>query len=370
MKTPVIFVPGIKGTVLKNQYPVDFQRSFVWAPPLHQRLESAHLHPDDFTVDRDPDSWVAPHQAVHHAYEDIVDTLREEHSKYTYVFPYDWRKDNRIAAKQLEKFIHAVRNKYAVHEGSPPPKVTLIGHSMGGLVIKWCVRRVLGKKAPGLIKNIVTIATPYFGSLKALELLTPGARKFFGLLGRKSERHAARTMPGVYQLLPAYKGALQDSENGRALSIFDEENWQQNVREAVGNRFGPDFLKERLADAKKFSSVMQKPYPAEMNERVFAAYGTGTETLMSVKVNTSGGNVLDFSDAILDDGGDGTVHMLSSTHTKLALEQRIHAAASGVLQDVFLGHHAGLPNHSSIQDWILGILDSNPFAAKSFVSTG
>jgi len=207
---PVIFVHGVQGSWLKDEYPVDYDNEILWTGITRKNFDKLHLHHLDARVDRDIERFVMPHQAVPLIYSDLIDEIREEmgEGKYAYVFTYDWRKDNRIAAKELAAFIDRVLTIANTHQKgrdkSTFRKVTLIGHSMGGLVIKWCSSFFI---PPERIEKIITIATPYRGSLKAIEAILPGARNLFGAEHKKSMRHASRTLPGVYQLLPSWAGA-------------------------------------------------------------------------------------------------------------------------------------------------------------------
>ncbi|NKB67340.1 MAG: hypothetical protein GKR89_09795 [Candidatus Latescibacteria bacterium] len=178
---PVIFVHGIQGSWLKNEYPVDYNDEILWTGILKKKFEQLHLHDLDPSVDSQVRSLIRPHQAVPLIYEDIIEEIRDEmeddgHQPYAYVFTYDWRKDNRIAARDLAAFIDEVLNIASVHEQKDgresPDQVVLIGHSMGGLVIKWCATQILD---PNKVAKIITIATPYKGSVKGIEALLPGA---------------------------------------------------------------------------------------------------------------------------------------------------------------------------------------------------
>ena len=199
---PVIFVHGIQGSWLKDQYPVDYDREIVWTgiPLIGKRnFDALHLHELDSEVDADPRRWVMPHQAVPLIYEGLLEEIRDEMDQpYAYMFTYDWRKDNRLAAEALAKFIDKVLRVYRTHEKkagrSAAGRVILIGHSMGGLVIKWCAARITSSRPK--IAKMITIATPFKGSLKAVEALLPGARNLFGIENKKSMRHASRTLPG------------------------------------------------------------------------------------------------------------------------------------------------------------------------------
>ncbi len=58
-------------------------------------------------------------------------------------FPYDWRRDNRVAAHQLERFINQHLPLWRDASGAKNAKVILIAHSMGGLVSRYYLE-VLG----------------------------------------------------------------------------------------------------------------------------------------------------------------------------------------------------------------------------------
>ena len=116
---PVIIVHGIQGSWLKDEYPVDYQRSILWTGILHKKTGSMHLHSMDPSVDAEAKRLVMPHQAVPLIYEALVEEIRdelEETHPYVYVFTYDWRKDNRLAAAELGRFVERMLHIAGVHE--------------------------------------------------------------------------------------------------------------------------------------------------------------------------------------------------------------------------------------------------------------
>lgn len=380
---PVIIVHGIQGSWLKDEYPVNYQDSVLWTGILKKDFGSLHLHPLDATVDAEPRRLVRAHQAIPLIYESLTEEIREELKEehpYVYVFTYDWRKDNRVAAAELGAFVERVLHIAGVHESgkkppaAPPKKVTLIGHSMGGLVIKWYATQILGPaKASRTIDQIITLATPYRGSVKAIEALLPGARNLFGVENQKSMRHAARTMPGVYQLLPSWPEATVRRKDGTPLDIFDAKNWQKNLLDSLRERFDdPNFFANRLADARAFTSTVSEPWPKPLARRVYTAIGIDTKTWWQVPVDTGADNFFHF-DKVVDEcgdprfpGGDGTVHSVSSMRDELKPSQV--KLDRGELKDVLAGHHANMPNHGGVQDWVLGLLDLNENADSAFES--
>jgi pimeloyl-ACP methyl ester carboxylesterase len=368
---PVIIVHGIQGSWLKDEYPVDYNDAIVWTGILRKDFGALHLHQLDDTVDTEINRLVMPHQAIPLIYESIVDEIRDEmdDQPYAYVFTYDWRKDNRLSARALAEFIERVLHIAGVHERSagrtPPRQVVLIGHSMGGLVIKWCATQIV---SPRKIAKIITIATPYKGSLKAIEALLPGARKLFGMEHKKSMRHAARTMPGLYQLLPSWTEAVVDEVSGQPLSPFDVPSWQKNLVDSLASKYAPDFLAKKLADARAFTRVMSTQWPDTLVRKVYYAYGVDSKTWKQVKVDTRRDNLYLFNKAMEDDQGDGTVHSLSSVRNEIPGGVRTYIDHKHAIKDLFAGQHANMPNHSGLQDWVLGVLRINPYALNTFES--
>ncbi len=371
MVNPVIFVHGIQGSWLKDEYPVDYDKAVVWTGIVKKKFDALHLHRLDDSVDTNVNRLIMPHQAVPMIYEGIIDEIRDEMDgqPYAYAFTYDWRKDNRLSAILLAEFIDRVLKIAGVHERSagrkPPRQVVLIGHSMGGLVIKWCVTQIVSSRK---IAKIITIATPFKGSLKAVEALLPGARNLFGTEHKKSMRHAARTMPGMYQLLPSWRGALVDSLSGESLSPFKKATWQKNLVVSLDNEYFPEFFSQKLSDARAFSRVVSGPWPASLVRKVYYAYGVGSKTWKQVKVDIGKDNLYLFNKAVADDRGDGTVPSLSGIQSEISKGLRTYIDQKYAISDLLPGQHANMPNHSELQDWVLGILRYNPYVSNAFES--
>ena len=117
-----------------------------------------------------------------------------------YHFPYDWRRDNRVAAKILKRRLDIRLRRWREYSGNTDAKVILLAHSMGGLVSRYYLE-VLGGWQD--CKALFTFGTPYRGSLNAVDFLSNGYKKLFIDL-----TEVMRTMNAVYQLMPRYK-ALQ-----------------------------------------------------------------------------------------------------------------------------------------------------------------
>jgi pimeloyl-ACP methyl ester carboxylesterase len=92
-------------------------------------------------------------------------------------FPYDWRRDNRVAAHRLAA---SCRDWLAARrEQHPDAQLVLLGHSMGGLVSRYYLEVLGGWRDT---RRLITFGTPYRGSLNAVDFVANGFSKFFGLI--------------------------------------------------------------------------------------------------------------------------------------------------------------------------------------------
>jgi pimeloyl-ACP methyl ester carboxylesterase len=114
-----------------------------------------------------------------------------------YHFPYDWRRDNRVAAKTLKRLLDKRLKCWREHTSNPNAKVILLAHSMGGLVSRYYLE-VLGGWPD--CKALFTFGTPYRGSLNAVDFLANGYKQAFLDL-----TEVMRSLTAVYQLMPRYK---------------------------------------------------------------------------------------------------------------------------------------------------------------------
>ncbi len=133
-------------------------------------------------------------------------------------FPYDWRLGVDVNAARLSAALHDALPRWRRHPAQieaarrhPEERlasIVLVGHSMGGLVAQG-----LSTIAGGLedVRAIVTLGTPFHGSVRAMELLADGTGGPW-TLSREALRGAGRTMPGLYDLLPSYACIFADDE--------------------------------------------------------------------------------------------------------------------------------------------------------------
>ncbi|MFG6198184.1 hypothetical protein [Nonomuraea sp. JJY05] len=134
-------------------------------------------------------------------------------------FAYDWRLPVAHNANVLSEFAKRHLDAWRTHPAhaalsGPPPRLVLVAHSMGGL-LAWLACQ--DTELSALVRTTVTLGTPFFGSPKAAVLLSSGR----GIpLPHRRARQLARTLPGIYDLLPAYR-CVTDGDSARRLTLTD-----------------------------------------------------------------------------------------------------------------------------------------------------
>ncbi|HEY2578797.1 MAG TPA: hypothetical protein VGI74_21035, partial [Streptosporangiaceae bacterium] len=118
-------------------------------------------------------------------------------------FGYDWRLSNRHTAQLLAARVDGWLEEWRRSTGNRDTKIIFVCHSMGGLVARYYLE-VLGGREHA--RRLITLGTPYRGSVNAIRALTGDA---FGKL-RPFGRHTAltevaRSFPALWELLPTYR---------------------------------------------------------------------------------------------------------------------------------------------------------------------
>src|SRR5207253_2497363 len=110
-------------------------------------------------------------------------------------------RDLRVATRRLTTRAEGWLQAWRSRSGNRSAKIVFICHAMGGLVGR-CYADVEGGWP--LVRAIISIGTPFLGSIRALDLL------YFGLdfqsygLSLHDLTSVVRTLTSVYQLLPHY----------------------------------------------------------------------------------------------------------------------------------------------------------------------
>jgi pimeloyl-ACP methyl ester carboxylesterase len=262
---PVIVVPGITANYLQDEYPLPPED--IWKV-IKKDYERIALHPSDLRYEAVEPARVKSGQLFEIAYGELIAELRynlaSKHDEPVPVFPfsYDWRMPLEIAENQLAAFVREVieRTKLLKHyykaKYQDNPKVNLVGHSMGGVVIAGYLEKD-GGNAP--VHKVVTLATPFQGSFEAVIKVTTGTANLGTTAPSSREREAARLTPALYHLIPSFTSGIEVTAPTLPVSLFDPGIWQQSVVESIAEFIRTKGLpsdKNKIEEARELLTTM------------------------------------------------------------------------------------------------------------------
>lgn len=233
----VILIPGIMGSVLQRN------GRDLWAlsgQALSELLLSAgtavnnlELHEEDLSRDMLSDQIVATRliDKLHNipglikgaGYATIQQLLcasfdltpgdihHPQPQQNFFPFPYDWRRDIRVASRQLQAFATAQLPAWQEYSGAQQAGLVLIAHSMGGLVARHYIELLGGADR---LEVLYTLGTPHRGALNALDVISNGMALHNGslMLPLRDLTRVLRSFSSIYQLLPIYPVIQHNAE--------------------------------------------------------------------------------------------------------------------------------------------------------------
>jgi pimeloyl-ACP methyl ester carboxylesterase len=265
-------------------------------------------------------------------------------------FPYDWRRDNRVAAHQLaassREWLASRRQQY------PDAQLVLIGHSMGGLVSRYFLEVLGGWRDT---RRLITFGTPYRGSLNAVDFVANGFTRFFGLVDLTD---MLCSFTSVHQLLPIYPCV---DTGGPKLARLTE------VPEVL-----PRLTREQVEAARGFHKEIENAVARHREDDEYAEHGyqlrpvigIDQPTYQSAAWQTGQLRILRSYDG-KDLGGDGTVPRVSASpqeaksdedgmfssdkHASLQNADGVHTQMTGWINQIDLGSFLAVtPEHVAV----------------------
>ncbi len=182
-----------------------------------------------------------PGQLFEVAYAELINEMRhnlspsEDRPVPVFPFAYDWRQPLETSETRLAAFVEEViaRTSLMTHYARDGYRgrrtVSLIGHSMGGLVIGGYVA---SPAAIGRVKKVATLATPYRGSFEAVIKIVTGTANLGTSAPSSREREAARLTPALYYLMPALPDGITVAP-GLPPTLYDPGCWQPSVTQTI-----------------------------------------------------------------------------------------------------------------------------------------
>jgi len=358
MPDVVVVLPGIMGSVLQRS------GKDVWAlsgSALARGLVSLGGSVKSLTLSEDsaeatslddgisatallPDTHLLPGLWKIDGYTKLTKTLRNEFDlrpgENYFEFAYDWRRDNRAAARRLATLSRQWLRAWRAKSGNPDARLILLAHSMGGLVSRYFLEVLEGWRDT---RTFVTFGTPYRGSLNALNFLVNGMKKTAGSLTLIDLSTMLRSFTSIYQLLPIYP--CYDAGDAQLKRVMEATGFPQLDLARVRSAF--QFHEEiRLAVERNFrdSQYLNGRYT------IHPIVGTYQSTLLIGKRAGSGMQMLGRDPRNTQLKGDGTVPQVSARPIEpevLAQRQRVVYAAE---------LHGSLQNCTPVLDHVVQLL--------------
>lgn len=345
----IVFAPGVMGSTLQSE-----GLGGVWWLDMmfaRDKLEKLALAGDG-QHDVDPDANVQP-AAIDVSYVPFRSAIANSGSfGGSEQFPYDWRKPLAASADALRDRIL----KCAEDTGKP---VHLVGHSMGGLMIRSALM-LHGKELWPKVGKVVFVGTPHYGSCSIAGYLKNHLWGFEALavLGMFLSRDAFRSMRGVLSLLPAPVGIYPGTRDGGKdhpcanFDMYDASAWKLDLDDAQTAQ-----LQAALDDARKFHIDLYNWHDGLLQtykDRMLMIAGVGQEGLFRLEFSThlwgaweSTKKICDRIPGDVNRDGDGRVPL-----------------ASAQLEDVTIryvkGTHGGLTNIPAVAADVLAWFDGKP----------
>lgn len=263
----------------------------------------------------------------------IEETFDVTRGQNLFEFPYDWRRDNRVAARRLARQGREWLNEWRTSSGAADAKLVLVGHSMGGLISRYFLECLEGWRDT---RTLVTFGTPYRGSVGALDTLVNGKKiKFFDLT------ELGRSFTAIHQLLPTYP--CYDGGDGE-LAYVDEADI-------------PHLDRAKATAALDFHRKIRAAVDANLGDPEYVEGRYGLGRVVGIKQPTLQSAVRDGDRIKLlrtiggqDPGGDGTVPRPSATPLEYEDDQGAAYSAE---------RHGSLQNDDHVLLQLTGVLTGN-----------
>ena len=352
MRDVVVVLPGITSSVLqkdgKDVWNVSGGSVLRALLSLGQNVKDLALTEDPPDVDDLGDGVTAPKvmRDIHlipglwkidgysKTLKYVTDTFDVRAGENFFEFPYDWRRDNRVAARKLAKNAEGWLAAWREKSGAADAKLILVGHSMGGVISRYYLECLDGWRDT---RVLVTFGTPYSGSLNAVGTLVNGLKKKIGPVGIDLSE-LVRSLTAIYQLLPTY--ACYDGGDGQLVGVseatiphVDRERakaaaeFHDEIRNAVKAHEQEDEYRENRYDIRPVVGTLQPTFQSAR------AAGDGVAL-----IRTYNGE---------DQGGDGTVPRVSATPVELEHEKNAMFASE---------RHASLQNEDAVLVQLRGVM--------------
>ncbi|HMO82807.1 MAG TPA: hypothetical protein PKA42_01440 [Candidatus Paceibacterota bacterium] len=305
----ILFLPGIQASRLYTDGFLGFEDQ-LWEPNINSDLEALAMDEngvsvnDVYTRDVLDEINVLPlfQTNIYKGFLKMLNDLKEDEQIKDFLpFAYDWRysvDDIVISGTKYETEIKGVIDEIErLASNSYTDKVTIIGHSNGGLLAKAIMVELEGLGKTNLVDKVILVGSPQLGTPKAIGALLHGLDQQAGggiITDDHTAREVMKNMAGAYGLLPSEKyfelveGVIisqDDSESTAYLDIYEDVDSYENLLNFLkGNHLGgliniPSALNKNMIDKAAALHDSIDAWLAPENVDVFEIAGVGIPTI-------------------------------------------------------------------------------------------
>ncbi len=309
-KRPVVFIPGVIGSVLENDDGV------VWGDRWSlSRFESLEIPkgPVDPTDGIEPSRIVDSIQVLGPWSVGQYSPLRELFVKKLgyklgveyFEYPYDWRQSNFTSADCFAGWVEGTLGDR---------EFDLVAHSMGGIVAEIFIKtQPRGRQ----VRRFITMGTPYLGAVDILAMIDGGWGWYANWMsgGMPKIRRIMLSFPSLYELLPSYQFCCSlvaaDGETRDDLKLQTAAGWRRIVWEtAPGNEPPAARVEHALKESRRLKKLIAESIDDHIPPQELFRVATRKQlTKGRIRVDQVTGKILEFSEFL----GDGTVIFRSAT---------------------------------------------------------
>jgi pimeloyl-ACP methyl ester carboxylesterase len=302
-------------------------------------------------------------------YGDLRETARAQGWNYG-VFGYDWRRPLKESADYFKNWILDFRARARERFGSgydPIPRLTIVCHSMGGLV---ATTALADQNFSGLGFNaIMTIATPFYGTSTQQERYYKGEPRLNKLYGTRDVIRIVASLPGPYTLMFLPKAVYDRDQQRLGLSRYPEfdPNGACDPYDAAMMRRWPQPVRDHwqhIQTARDEMIRVAAPINANIAPKFFnVRSGLNKTTAVELIWNDVDGTTLDPDRdpspiAGLAGRGDGTVPAWSAFHAYCSNRYELTQASD----------HGNLVRHKEVLALIEKVVDTGKLPARRAVA--
>jgi len=242
--------------------------------------------------------------------------------KNGYVFGYDWRDYPDAIASRLGELVNRV-----IEETGEKP--SLVAHSFGGLIA-----HSVAKEQPEKIDKLVYVSVPFRPGVNFFKDIHKGRK--VGLNKDILSKEAIFSHPSSFALVPQ-----RGSGNWSGKELMDAKTWEENKWSVFADR-EVDLVafQERLNRIGDFYSLIQAP--KDIQNRTLIITGSHIKTL--TKIGESGEEIYEDGDArVGEDGALPFDHLPNMEHLSMAVRHDLQLNNKKIVESIlfFLNQHYG-----------------------------